>query len=51
LQGLNIRENAMLMRLLSEHSRTKLTYQVIGSNNETFISSIEIITADAATQE
>lgn len=47
LQGINVKENNLLNRLLTEHSKKKLTYQIIDGDELKGIGSIEILSADA----
>lgn len=47
LQGLNIKENNMLVRLLTEHSKVKLTYHVVEDDDQPRFGSVEIITCEA----
>jgi hypothetical protein len=47
LEGINIKENNLLMRLLTERSKVKLTYQVLEEDNQPRFGSVEIITCEA----
>ena len=47
LQGVNIKENSMLIRLLTEHSKVKLTYHVVEDDDQPRFGSVEIITCEA----
>ncbi len=47
LAGINIKEKNLLMRLLEEKSKVKLTYQILEDDNVPRYGSIEILTAEA----
>jgi hypothetical protein len=51
LEGMNIKENNLLTRLLTERSKTKLTYQIEGNDDQPRFGSVEIITCEAKRKE
>lgn len=48
LEGMNVRKNDILLRLLTERSKVKLTYQILNENGEPAVGSTEIITCEAS---
>jgi hypothetical protein len=51
LEGINIKENNLLMRLLTERSKVKLTYQVLEEDDQPRFGSVEILTCEAKRRE